>query len=167
MTCTSGCSWSRTSQMLGRLPGWSSAMTTKCGMVFFTLSEICDSSADFTNNFYVGLICKRCQYNFSHEAGMVRHEDPNRFFHGTLRALEVSMFRPHEVSIKKHPHGSTGSSDSLRVRNFRYAPIMTYTEYRAFVAAPWTGWHDATPPRKIPALEFRFGKVLAAVPGAY
>ena len=44
---------------------------------------------------------------------------------------------------------------------------MTYTEYRAFVTAPWTGWHDATPPRKIPALEFRFGKVLAAVPGAY
>ena len=41
---------------------------------------------DLTDNFYVWLISKSCKDNLPHEPGMVRHEDPNRFFQGTLRA---------------------------------------------------------------------------------
>src|SRR6266446_1860969 len=41
--------------------------------------------SDFTNNFYVRLVGKSRKNTFSHQARMVSHEDPNRFFHGTLR----------------------------------------------------------------------------------
>ena len=62
---------------------------------------------NLTNNFYVRLIGKGCEDNFSHEAGMVRHEDTNGLFHGTLRAVRVSMFQLSEVSTKKHSEGRT------------------------------------------------------------
>src|SRR5712692_12079690 len=59
--------------------------------------------SDFTNNFYVRLICKRREDIFPHEARIVSHEDANRFFHGTLRARQVSALMQIEVRIKKQP----------------------------------------------------------------
>ncbi len=41
---------------------------------------------DLTDNFNFRLISKSCKNDLPHEPGMVRHEDANRFFHGTLHA---------------------------------------------------------------------------------
>ncbi len=40
--------------------------------------------ADFPDNFNVGLIGKRCEYELSHEPRTIRHEDPDNFFHCAL-----------------------------------------------------------------------------------
>src|SRR5690348_2006866 len=42
--------------------------------------------ADFPDNFNVGLILKRSEYQLSHEPRTIRHEDPDSFFHYVLRA---------------------------------------------------------------------------------
>src|SRR6266704_4617008 len=42
--------------------------------------------ADFPDNFDVRLICKRCQYELSHEPRTIRHANPDSFFHCVLRA---------------------------------------------------------------------------------
>src|SRR5690349_1807323 len=41
---------------------------------------------DFADNFTVGLISKSRENGFAHKARTVRHEDPDRLFHGTLPA---------------------------------------------------------------------------------
>jgi hypothetical protein len=45
--------------------------------------------ADFPDNFDVGLIRERCEYEFSHEPRTIRHEDPDSFFHCALPARMV------------------------------------------------------------------------------
>src|SRR5260370_20710779 len=41
---------------------------------------------DFPDNFEVGLIRERCEYEFPHKPRMIRHEDPDSFFHSALPA---------------------------------------------------------------------------------
>src|SRR5260370_7902924 len=62
---------------------------------------------DFPDNFDVGLIRERCEYDFPHEPRMIRHEDPDSFFHGTLRACQVSLLQRARLRFKKSPSGFT------------------------------------------------------------
>src|SRR6266566_3258395 len=55
--------------------------------------------ADFPDNFNVGLIGKRREYELSHETGTIRHEDPDSFFHCVLRARLVRSARGRAVSV--------------------------------------------------------------------
>src|SRR5205814_8644937 len=66
-----------------------------------------------TDNFYVWLVSKSCEDNFAHEPGMVRHEDSNRFFHGTLRRgrKSPSFSKLKEASKRTHKVGLVHSRD--------------------------------------------------------
>src|SRR5258708_15858237 len=56
---------------------------------------------DFPDNFNVGLIRKCREDEFAHQPRTICDEDPDRFFHGTLRVSQVSGRQCAYVRLKK------------------------------------------------------------------
>src|SRR5258708_312179 len=56
---------------------------------------------DFPDNFNVGLIRECREDEFAHQPRTICDEDPDRFFHGTLRVSQVSVRQRAHVRLKK------------------------------------------------------------------
>src|SRR5260370_5889739 len=69
---------------------------------------------NFPDNFDVGLIRERCKYDFPHEPGTMRHEDPDCFFHCALHTAGVGLPSVGPPTFDKCPFVSWLGEDSKK-----------------------------------------------------